>query len=577
MRIRFERYSLIDRVFGLIEKQRPSDRLVLRILFFTVIASSIYLFLSINNSYLTSVPTSGGTLTEGIVGIPRFINPTLAITRADQDTVALVYSGLMKIDENGNLQPDIAESISLSEDGRTYSIKLRQDRNFHDGTPITAQDIIYTIELIKNPDLKSPFRGNWSDVTAEEVTSHELNITLTEPYTPFIENFTIGIMPKHVWNTLPIEQLPFSQYNTEPIGSGPFAIDTVHRDNSGLINGYTLKPAQNFGTQPNLSAIELKYFQNEDLLATAFENKEITSTVFLPTEKIAELDQQEVQIITQPLPRVFGIFLNQNRSPALRDKSARKALSVAIDRDRLIAEALGGYGVPTTKPILNDYRTIELEDTEENTNSTSSPTSAKDILIAGGWKQNDAGLWEKEIDDATEALRLTIRTNNTPLFDTTTTIIAENWRELGVKVQIEQYEQTGLVQSVIRTRDFQALLFGLDINRMQDLYPFWHSSQKDDPGLNIAQYTNVSVDTLLEKARTTEDGAEREKLLNEISDIIIDDTPAIFLFAPSVTYVVDKDIKITPMNTLGKPSDRFMNIANWHAKTEVVWPIFQNN
>jgi len=577
MRIPLERLSIIDKIIGLIEKQRPSDRLILRILFFTVIGSSIYLFLSINNSYITSTPTSGGTLVEGIVGIPRFVNPTLAITRADQDTVALVYSGLMKIDEDGSLQPDLAENISLAEDNRTYSITLKQDRNFHDGNPITAADVAYTIELIKNPDLKSPLRGNWNDVVVEEVSPYELNITLTEPYTPFIENFTIGIIPKHIWSTLPIEQLPFSQYNTKPVGSGPFAVDTVHRDNSGLINGYTLKPAKNTGAYSNLSTIELVFFQNKNELAIALLNNEITSTASLPAEKIFELNQKEIQIVKQPLPRIFGIFFNQNRSPALRDESVRKALNTAIDRDRLVAEALGGYGVPTTKPILNDYRTIELDDTEESNNSTSTQTGAKDILIAGGWEQNDAGLWEKEIDESVETLSLTIRTNNTPLFDTTTAIIAEDWRELGVEVQVEQYEQTGLVQSVIRTRDFQALLFGLDINRMQDLYPFWHSSQKDDPGLNISQYTNVSVDKLLEEARTTEDGVERQKLLIEISDIITEEIPAIFLFAPSINYVVDKDIKITPMNTLGKPSDRFMNIAKWHAKTETVWPIFQNN
>ena len=577
MRIPFERFSIIDKVIGLIEQQRASDRLVLRTLFFVVIASGIYLLLSINNSYITSVPTSGGTLVEGIVGIPRFVNPTLAITRADQDTVALVYSGLMKIDENGNLVEDLAENISLSEDGLTYSITLKQDRNFHDGNPVSAEDIAYTIELIKNPDLKSPLRGNWDDVTVEVISHNELAITILEPYSPFIENFTIGILPKHIWSNLPIEQFPFSQYNTEPIGSGPFTIDTVHRDKSGLINGYTLKPAENIGEQPNLSAIELLFFQNKESLTTALSEGEITSTIFLPTEKVAELDEEDFQITTQPLPRVFGIFFNQNKSPALRDEDVRKALNIAIDRDRIITEALGGYGVPTTKPILNDYRAIELKDTEENTNSTSSEVTAKDVLIAGGWEQNDTGLWEKEIDKSTETLSLTIRTNNTPLFDITTNIIAENWREIGVEVQIEQYEQTGLVQSVIRTRDFQALLFGLDINRMQDLYPFWHSSQKDDPGLNISQYTNVSVDELLEEARVTEDGEERQKLLNEISDIITKETPAIFLFAPSVNYVVDKDIKITPMNTLGKPSDRFMNIARWHAKTETVWPIFQNN
>ncbi len=577
MRIRLERFSIVDRLFGLIEKQRPSDRLIMRSLFFVIVGTGIYFLLSLNNEYMVSIPTDGGVLVEGIVGIPRFINPALAITRADQDTAALIYSGLLKIDTDGTLVPDLAESVTVSDDGLTYHIVLNKDRYFHDSTPITTKDVAFTIDLIKNPGLKSPLRGNWSDVIVEEINEYELNVILKEAYSPFSENFTIGILPSHIWSILPIEQLPFSQYNTEPIGSGPFSIDIVHHDASGLINGYTLKPADRSPEKVNLAGVELRYYQNEDLLSTAFFKNEINSTVFLPAKKIAELDQSKVQIISQPLPRIFGIFFNQNRSPALRDKAAREALSEVIDRDRLIKEMMGGYGVPTTKPILSIQNKLESQNTELTAASSSKLSTAEAILTKGGWTKNTAGFWEKVIDKSTETLSVTIRTSNTNFFDETANLIAEDWRKLGVEVQIEQYEQTGLVQSVIRTRDFQALLFGLDMNRTQDLYPFWHSSQKDDPGLNIAQYTNISVDNLLAKARITKDETERQQILTEISDIITKEVPVIFLFAPNVTYVIDKNINVAPISNFGKPSDRFMNITTWHAKTETVWPIFQGN
>ena len=309
----------------------------------------------------------------------------------------------------------------------------------------------------------------------------------------------------------------------------------------------------------------------------ALENKEITSTVFLPSETIAQLNQEEIKVITKPLPRVFGIFFNQNRSVALRDKAAREALNVAIDRDLLVAEILDGFGVPTTKPIVTEHRALQSVDTVEEDNSTSTVRSPEEILQTGGWKKNQAGFWEKKLDGSNQILSVTIRTGNSPLFQETAEKVAESWRKVGVGVQIEQYEQTGLVQSVIRSRDFEALLFGLDMNRLQDLYPFWHSSQKDDPGLNIAQYTNVNVDRLLEEARTTEDPAEQLRLLNETSEIIESEVPAIFLFGPSISYVVNRDISASEMNMLGRPADRFMNISNWHARTTVVWPIFEQN
>ncbi len=575
MRLQFKRSSLPEKLLGLIENQKTSERLLLRVLFFVTLSLALFFAFTINKENSLPTPTRGGVLIEGIVGIPRFINPALAITRADQDTVALIYSGLLKIDATGTLVPDVAESISISEDGKTYHITVRKNRTFHDGTPITAKDAIYTIELVQNADLKSPLRGNWIDVIIEEVNEYEFNVVLNEPYSPFMENFTLGIMPHHIWSTLPIEQLPFSQHNTEPIGSGPFSIKQVNRDASGLISGYSLVPEPNNQNKPNISAIELRFFQNETILLEAFVNREINSTVYLPLNAISDLPRSDIKVLTQPLPRIFAIFFNQNRSAALRDKAAREALSLAIDKNKIIAEVLNGFGVPTEKPILADLSTLESSSTSAENSPVFSQEAALDKLSSGGWKKTTAGLWEKKIDQTTETLSITIKTSNSEFFNEAVTLIAEDWRALGVEVEIEQYEQTGLVQSVIRTRDFQALLFGLDMNRTQDLYPFWHSSQKDDPGLNIAQYTNIVIDRLLEKTRNSQDKEERQQLLTEISNTLSAEVPAIFLFAPSMVYVVDENIVTTPMQLLGKPSDRFMNVSNWYAKTEVVWPIFQ--
>jgi peptide/nickel transport system substrate-binding protein len=577
MRLKLERYSIIDKLMGLIETRKTSDRLILRVLFFITVFSGVFFLYNLNGNYSLPTPTRGGVINEGIVGIPRFVNPALAITRADLDAVAILYSGLLKIDPDGNLVPDLASNIAVSEDGKTYTIDVKRNRTFHDDTPITARDVVYTIKLVQDPDLKSPLRGNWNDVTIEEVDEYQFKVILTEAYAPFMENFTLGIMPHHIWSTLPIEQLPFSQRNTEPVGSGPFKIASVNRDTSGLISSYSLIPALNQETNPNLSGIQLRFFQNEAALEIAFNKGEINSTAYLPTEVVAGLDMNNLRVVSEPLPRIFGLFFNQNRSASLRDKSARQALDAAIDRDALVGEILNGYGVPTTKPILEALTNIKSTSTESISDNVSPIENAKNILVDGGWKQNSEGLWEKKIGEETETLSLTIKTSNLSLFDKTTTLVANNWRDLGVEVQVEQYEQTGLVQSVIRTRDFQVLLFGLDMNRTQDLYPFWHSSQKDDPGLNISQYTNIAVDRILEKTKNTQDKNERLLLMEEVTNTISEEVPAIFLFAPSITYVLDEDIITAPIKSLGRTSDRFMNVSDWYAKTETVWPIFRKD
>ncbi len=557
--------TLVDKI----ERKPASDRLILRTLFFAIIACVIWGVLTVNSSYLASTPVPGGTLVEGIVGIPRFVNPVLAVTRADLDMTALVYRGLMKINSNGELVPDIAESVTVSDDGKTYNIIIRRDVRFHDDTPLTARDVAFTIGLIQNPDLKSPLRANWAGVTLEEINEYELNIVLDEAYTPFIENFTVGIIPRHIWSELPIEQVPFSQRNTEPVGSGSFAIKKVVRNDAGLIDSYELERAND---SVKLEHMIVRFYQNETALTEDFNQGAIMSTANLPLEALAQIETNDAYtLIEQPLPRVFGVFFNQNKSLALRDAAVREALDIMVDRDSIVREALLGYGVPTTSPIPPSTTTV-------NSTSTDGATRlerATEKLIKAGWQKNQNNAWEKRIDGNTVVLAITIRTANSTLFERTTTAVGAAWRELGVQVEIEQYEQSDLLQAVIRPRDFEALLFGIDMNRTVDLYPFWHSSQREDPGLNIAQYANIEVDSLLASARSNTNMSERQTASVSAMNIIMNERPAVFLYVPTLTYVVASDVTTAPMTDLSRPQERFMNIDTWHVAREDRWPMFR--
>ncbi|MEM9336501.1 MAG: ABC transporter substrate-binding protein [Patescibacteria group bacterium] len=562
-----------DRLLNLIERKPTSDRLLLRILFFTVIASGLVFALSLNSQFISETPTSGGVLEEGVIGTPRFVNPVLAVTRADQDMTALVYSGLLEVSPEGDLVPDVAESVTVSEDGRTYNIVVRQDVRFHDGVQLTARDVAYTIALIQNPDLKSPLRGNWNGVLVEELGEYELNVVLEEAYSPFIENFTFGILPRHIWDELPIEQLPFSQHNTEPIGSGPFQISEVERNRSGLINTYTLSQFPDLPDPARLDRVVVRFYENEADVDEALMAGEITSSANLTSGTVRTLNENDYTVTQTTLPRTFGIFFNQNRSIVTRDLDVREALNAAIDREMLIEDVLLGYGVPATGPVPNGFLRETLA-TSSATVSTSSLEAARAILIAAGWEEAEDSTWQTEIDDIEYTLSVTLRTANTPLFEATANAVADRWRELGVLVNVEQFEQADLLQAVIRPREFEALLFGTDLSRAVDLFPFWHSSQKDDPGLNIAQYANIEADAFLETARVSQDEEEVEAALQAVDELIQAEVPALFLFSPVLTYVTSNEFTLPTLSKLSRPHERFMNIENWHAKTGALWPFF---
>lgn len=571
--------SLLTRYFAFLQRRSKGDRFIFHIALIAVFISLFYVLTAINTQYLTTVPSAGGTLVEGIVGTPRFVNPVLAITRADHDMVALIYSGLMKLDTEGNLVPDLAESIEASEDGRTYHVKLRQDVTFHNGDALTARDVAYTISLIQNPDLKSPLRGNWEGVLVEELGEYELNIVLKEAYPPFMENLTVGVLPRTIWDELPTEQLPFSQNNTEPVGTGPYMVSDVLRNKSGLINAYELTAAHNYSNQPKIEKLVFNFYQNEDELLKALADHKIASTPSLSPESLRQIDTDTYTIIEKPLPRTFSVFLNQNRSSALRDAAVREALSVAVDREALIEEVLSGHGIPITNPVPPGFIALESDDTT-STLSTDNQTriaQAKTILQNGGWSRKEDGVWEKKSGDETITLSVVLSTANTDLFERTATAVAQRWTDLGVQVTVNQFEQTDLVQAIIRPRSFEALLFGNDIGRAVDLYPFWHSSQKDDPGLNIAQYANIDTDDLLADMRIEKDAVKRAEMIQQFVNIVSEEIPAIFLYTPTFSYVLDKNVTATNLDGLSKPSDRFSNITSWHMSANKLWPVFNKN
>lgn len=570
-----ERRSVIDRLFRFFYNLKSGDRLLMAVAAFAFFVCSIWLTIALSAHYSVAVPAAGGELTEGILGTPRFVNPVLAVTRADRDMSALIYSGLMKLGADGAIEPDMAQSLTISEDGLVYNIILRDDITFHDGTPLTADDVAYTIAQIQNPSIGSPLRASWEGVSVEVIGEHELNFVLPTVYTPFVENLTVGILPRHIWQNASPEEFPFSQYNSEPIGSGAYRIERVYRDQSGIPSSYVLTPYKKYyGTEPKIKELTLTFYANEPDLVDAFNEGLIDSVAGLSTESLSSLHGigDTHTLITGTLPRTFAVFFNQNKSTVLRDSAAREALDAAIDRDELIETILGGYGVPLSSPIPPgfDVETVPYEPGDDPLET------ARETLRQGGWTVNSTtGILEKEIDGQTVPLSISIATANTPVFTATANFIEQKWRALGVQVSVKQFEQSDLTQVVIRPRNYEALLFGTALGRPLDFYSFWHSSQRSDPGLNVALYANITTDTLLSTARTAQDEAVRTEAIEGFVDALAEEVPAVFLYSPVYTYVLPENIVGTKFTQMSELHERFANIQDWYIEKNAVWPLFQ--
>lgn len=567
--------SLLDRYFSRIHTLKASDAFLLKTALLFCAVFLILFVIQISTGYSIHTPTTGGTFTEGVVGTPRFINPVLAVTRADKDLSALVYDGLMILGTDGVLSPNVAESITVSGDGLSYNVIIKKNIKFHDGDELTAHDVAFTVGRIQDPLVGSALRANFDGVVIKVINDYEVNFILPEPYSPFIENLTFGILPEHVWKDASAEEFPFSQHNSEPIGSGPYAIDNIVRNASGIPVTYILKTNENYhALAPKIDSIELHFFPSDEKLIEAFKKGTIESVVGVDTLMLAELDiHPETHHLERiPLPRTFAVFFNQNKSAALRDSAARKALDSAIDRKALVETVLGGYGNVLTSPIPVGFG---LEHKPLGESTTTSIDTARDILRTGGWKFNaENKKWEKTIDGTLVPLSFSIATVNNSAFEKTAEYLRNTWEQLGVEVNIKQFEQSDLTQSIIRPRDYEALLFGTQLGRSLDYYSFWHSSQRNDPGLNIALYANITTDSILSEMRRTTTSDGRTESLNRFADEILKETPALFLYSPELLYVFPNKVTGATFTGVSEPYERWSSVSHWYIKTESVWPFF---
>ncbi len=536
-----------------------------------VLVSAVVLIQRASFSFLAEIPTSGGSFTEGVVGSARFINPALALSPVDKDLVTLVYAGLLRPSSNG-LRPALADSYAISEDGLTYSFSLRSDATFHDGTQVTAEDVAFTIELIQQEQLKSPQFVHWEDVSVEIEGMHTVHIILPEAYAPFIENMTLGIMPRHIWEGIDIDAIPFSDHNINPIGAGPFKIDRVRRDQGGIPHSFELERFDQFILgRPFLTSLTIQLFRNEEEAFAAYQSRLIDSlgsiSPELLTDSVDTLFPDTFHAI--PLPRTFAVFYNQNRMPLFTRSEVRETVELLTDRNEVINDALGGYGHPLTDPIPQNERSLE---TTESFDRDVRSAEAEELLNQRGWERSEEdGVWELVADDTTYRFAFELSTANTPELVRAAESLAQQWRAFGIDVTIVAVDTHELAQSVIRPRRFEALLFGSILGREPDLYAFWHSSQRTDPGLNVAQFTSISADALLEQARRSADSIQRNEAHQAFIEEFAEERPALFLYQPTYLYFAPRHIRNISLTQLTEGNERFGDIHTWYSQTRRIW------
>lgn len=510
----------------------------------------------------------GGVYTEALIGSMGRLNPMLDWNNpADRDIDRLLFSGLMKFDSHGLPQPDLADSWGESSDGTIYNFSLRTNATWHDGEPVTSDDVIFTIELIKSSGSLFPqdIKELWSQVLVKKLDDKTLQIKLPEPFAPFLDYTTFGILPKHLLETVPADQLASTEFNLQPVGTGPYKFGRL-TTSGGQITGVVLTVNENyFLPRPYIEQIVFRFYPNSASAVDAYQQGEVLGVSQVTNDVLQQaLMEPTLSVYTSRLPQLGLVFLNNNNPsvPFLQNENVRRALLFATNRNLITSKILQGQAIVADGPILPGSWAYygEIEHLEYD------PDLAASLLKEEGYVI-PAGGGDVRAKDG-QFLTFTLVHPD----DTTHTQIAQaiqaNWALVGVKVDLQSVPYASLVNDFLTTRNYQAALADLNTTRTPDPDPylFWHQSEATG-GQNYSQWDNRTASEFLETARTTADFAERARLYRNFQVVFAKDMPSLPLYYPVYSYGVDVQVQGVQVAPMYDVSDRLALISEWYLVT----------
>lgn len=527
-----------------------------------VIVAAIALTLQISaleNKGRAPAPLPGGAYSEAALGSVQVVNPLLPDS-ASSDVNRLIFSGLTRHDAQGRLTADLATKWDVSTDGKTYTFHLRKNVKWHDGVPFSAIDVAFTIAAIQNPDSRSPLASSWQGVKVETKGDYTVIFTIPTPLASFVNSTTIGIVPRHILESVEPTQLREADFNQNPVGTGPFKMKSF----APAANEITLiaNPRYYFG-KPRLDEFTFRYYPTSAEALLAYERREVVSPGRIePAQQRESAGDATLAFYDFNLPEQTTLFF-QTSDTTLNDAGLRKILSQAIDREALLNKAEGGEGRVVTQPLLPG----QLGYTAKYALPSLSRDEARKALDAAGWKADPkTGLRQ----NGAKKLQFKLATLKGSELEAAARALQSQWEGIGVKLSVIAVNQDELQQTYMRPRNFQMLLYGVNLGADPDIYAYWHSTQAKDPGVNLSGYASADGDKALEAGRISSDARVRAGKYDSFLKAWNNDVPAAVLYQTVYRYGAAKNVRGITAQRLVTPADRFFDVQKWTVREKLV-------
>ena len=524
-------------------------------------------FMWFQRGYQTTTPTSGGTYAEAVLGPIGTLNPLYASTSAELSASRLLFSSLFTYDTTGHLQNDLAESMAVDDSKTVYTVKLRPDARWHDGARVTARDVAYTVDLIKDPQTRSPLNINWRSVTAKAIDDQTVEFKLPVVYAAFPQALTFSVLPQHILGSIAPAMIRENTFSQAPVGSGPFTFRVMQSlDGKGQQKIASLAAnAHYYKGVPRIAHFDLHAYSSSDEIAQALRTGEVSAAADMTLTNLAQIDAANYTVTPHPIDNgVYAIFNTANA--VLKDKAVRQALQLGTDAGA-IRRSLAVVPPALDLPFIDGQ--VQASDMPHVVKADAAKAAAQ--LDAAGWKL-DGGVRKK--DGA--PLTLTVVTTKNPQYEKSLSALAGQWRQLGVAVTTKVIDTSdpaaNFVQDVIQSRNYDVLLYELAIGADPDVYAYWHSSQLGVNGYNLANYSNTAADAALASARSRLEPDLRAAKYRTFARQWLDDAPAIGLYQAVVPYITNHAVQATAADAhLVSPQDRYADVLYWSVQTKTVY------
>ena len=529
-----------------------------------LVAATILAYVA--STYTTEFrPAPGGTYVESVGGYPQTLNPLLSFYNdADKDVTGLVFSGLTRMNMRGEVEPDLATDWEIDAQGITYTFRLRRNVVWHDGYPFSAGDVIFTVELLKDPDYPGPpdVAELWRTVDVTRVDNYTVQFVLQEPYAPFLDYTTVGILPAHLLEGMNAADLSRIDFNRAPVGTGPFHLTEIETG-EGHIASVTLRRfPRYYGRSTYLENIVLRFYPTSRAAFEAYQDDAAEGVARIDVEFLPEaFEEPNLRLFSATTAEMVMIYFNQLMTDTLPfgDVRVRQALYYGLDRQVLVDTMLAGQAILPATPLLPGSWAYS---TQGVPNYTYDAERALDLLGEAGWRR--AGVTDTLRNPQGDAMAFTLTASNDPLERAFAEAVADQWQRLGVSVTVQTVPGLALT-GVLDSRSYQAAVARLIVPGDPDPYPFWHETQAlPGQGQNYAGLQDRRISELVEQARITVHREEREALYREFQQAYMELLPALPLYVPVYTYGVDVGVSGGQLGPMMSAGDRFLTMPEWY-------------